>query len=187
MSSYEIEHASFAEEERKQRQRQEQRHQAQGRAPSRLSRSEPLLATFFSPDRVAVQPSAFADLANALRQHGAVDSSLMESMIEQLLTEARGTVEGSGGVDQTFLDTLDRVSKKALRADDACPICATMYIEDKYSLIVQLRCKHRFDLECITPWLKLHTTCPMCRAEVQTPKTITLANDSEEEYDNTYG
>ena len=86
-----------------------------------------------------------------------------------------------------FLDTLDRVPKTSLKDDDACPICASAYLDDKYPLVVSLRCQHKFDLECITPWLKLHTTCPMCRAEVQKARVEPVKDDSEEEYDDTYG
>lgn len=40
--------------------------------------------------------------------------------------------------------------------------------KDPYPLIVRLPChpSHLYDLECITPWLKLHTTCPLDRKEL---------------------
>lgn len=43
-----------------------------------------------------------------------------------------------------------------------------LLLQDPYPLIVRLPChpSHLYDLECITPWLKLHTTCPLDRTEL---------------------
>lgn len=179
MASYADDHASYAEEQ------SVRREQVQS---SRLDRNDPLLSTFFSDARLSQVPTQelFADLAQALQNHGPESNSLMARMVEQLFTEASEHETGKG-VDQEFLDTLDRVSKSAIKADDACPICATPYLDDKYPLVVSLKCRHSFDLECITPWLKLHTTCPMCRAEVTKARQVVVEPDSEEEYDDTYG
>lgn len=89
------------------------------------------------------------------------------------------------GLPQSFLDTLDRVDRKTLKKDDTCPICATPYLEDQYPLVVKLRCGHKFDLECIGIWFKEHSSCPMCRQNVEKQKPIPIPDD-EEEYDDTY-
>lgn len=183
MASYAEDHASYAEE---------QRNRARDHASSsRLDRNDPLLASFFetgaTTDSPVAVPALFANLAQALQNHDeGVNNPLMARMIAQLLGEASAH-ESPQGVKQEFLDTLDRVPKSSLKVDDACPICATPYLDDKYPLVVSLKCRHRFDLECITPWLKLHTTCPMCRADVQTRRLEVTEVDSEEEYDDTYG
>ena len=180
MASYETEHHTYQSE------LQAERENA-STAGTRLSRNEPLLASFFSTDRLTAQPALFSDLARAFQSHEPAENSLMTSMISQLLAEAQGE-ETSSGLDQQFLDSLDRVDTKTLTKDDSCPICATPYLDDKYPLVVRLKCSHQFDLECITPWLKLHTTCPMCRGDVRKSQTAPIQyEDSEEEYDNTYG
>lgn len=178
MASYADDHASYADEHA-------------GRTPedttARLSRHDPLLASFFSSAPFEGPNSTmFQDLAQALQNRDPSTNPLMARMIEQLLSEASSGAKPPG-VDQNFLDSLDRVPKQSLSADDSCAICATPYLDDKYSLVVNLKCKHSFDLECITPWLKLHTTCPMCRAEVQQPRNPIAYDDSEEEYDDCYG
>lgn len=97
---------------------------------------------------------------------------------------------GSQGVTQEFLDRLDRVSKKSLKPDDACPICTSKFLDDKYPLVVNLPCniKHRFDLECVGPWLKLHATCPLCRTDFLKKKEppVPQEDDEEEDYDDFY-
>ena len=81
---------------------------------------------------------------------------------------------------------LDRVSKKSLKPDDACPICAIPFLDDKYPLVVRLPCNksHMFDLECIQPWLKLNTTCPLDRKDLskkkETPKSAPQDEDEED-------
>jgi hypothetical protein len=91
------------------------------------------------------------------------------------------------GVDDSFFDTLERVNIKKLKDDDACPICTNDYKNDKHPLVVELPCnsKHRFDLECIGPWLKLNKTCPLCRTDVTMKKKkeipIVIDDDDDEE------
>lgn len=83
------------------------------------------------------------------------------------------------GVSQEFLDSLERVSIDKLPNKETadCPICTNKFIDDKYPLLVKLPCSvqqvngkkakgHIFDLECIGPWLKVNSTCPLCRFDV---------------------
>ena len=91
------------------------------------------------------------------------------------------------GVSQEYLDALDRVGRKTLAADDDCAICKIPYLEDQYCLVVELPCKgrHRFDLECVGPWLRSKGTCPMCREELGKKKEVPQV-DSEDETDMMY-
>ncbi|WKY13439.1 hypothetical protein Q1695_004344 [Nippostrongylus brasiliensis] len=47
-------------------------------------------------------------------------------------------------------------------ADDACPICLCS-MDEGFSRPES--CRHRFDLDCLTEWVKLRLSCPSCRAE----------------------
>ncbi|KAF2151903.1 hypothetical protein K461DRAFT_322046 [Myriangium duriaei CBS 260.36] len=94
------------------------------------------------------------------------------------------------GVSDTFLADLERIPKSKLKNGDSCPICANDFLDDEYPLVVRLPCHkdHVFDLECITPWLKVNPTCPMDRQQLVKEKTVegTKADDDEEEYDDMY-
>lgn len=93
------------------------------------------------------------------------------------------------GVPQSYLDELERVPKKALKKDDICPICAEKFLDDEYPLVVQLPCHktHRFDLECVGPWLRLQGTCPLDRKELMKKKEVPkVEKDEEEDYDEYY-
>ncbi|OTB09509.1 hypothetical protein M426DRAFT_80449 [Hypoxylon sp. CI-4A] len=95
------------------------------------------------------------------------------------------------GLDQAYLDTLERVSRKQLErsADDACPICAERYLDDKYPLVVELPCHgtHCFDLECVGPWLLSKGTCPLCRMDLTKKKVVEVPKDEEDEDDDLDG
>lgn len=118
-----------------------------------------------------------------------VEPQMME-MLTSMIRSSNGMISlddsnQSKGVDDAFLDTLERVDVKKLKDDDTCPICTNDYKSDPHPLVVELPCnsKHRFDLECIGPWLKLNKTCPLCRTDVTIKKNKVEYVDSEEEED----
>ncbi|ODV82581.1 hypothetical protein CANARDRAFT_30733 [[Candida] arabinofermentans NRRL YB-2248] len=93
------------------------------------------------------------------------------------------SINGGKGINEEFLDTLDRVPIKKIPIDKCCPICTTDFHSEKYPLVVELPCnqKHYFDLDCIAPWLKLNRTCPLCRVDVTVGKKKEEIVDSEVE------
>ncbi|KAL1215305.1 E3 ubiquitin-protein ligase MPSR1 [Cardamine amara subsp. amara] len=46
-----------------------------------------------------------------------------------------------------------------------CAICLEEW--SKGDLATELPCKHKYHLECIDKWLKIHSTCPQCRYVVE--------------------
>ena len=78
--------------------------------------------------------------------------------------------------------------KKLLKPNQSCPICGNPFLDDQYPLVVRLPCheSHLFDLECITPWLKLHPTCPMDRKDLLKKKEPPPVSKEEEEEDGEY-
>ncbi|KAF2690007.1 hypothetical protein K458DRAFT_439121 [Lentithecium fluviatile CBS 122367] len=114
---------------------------------------------------------------------------LLVSMIEVLQQHADNPPTELNGVPNSFLDELDRVPKKSLKPTDTCPICRNPFLEDEFPLVVELPCHrdHRFDLDCIAPWLKLNSTCPLDRKELLKKKQPPPPPaEDEEEYDDMY-
>ncbi|KAK8588774.1 hypothetical protein V6N13_087669 [Hibiscus sabdariffa] len=62
--------------------------------------------------------------------------------------------------------------------DTRCPICLADY-KGNDSLRLLPGCGHLFHLECVDHWLRLHATCPVCRASpLQTQlSAMPLADD----------
>lgn len=141
--------------------------------------------------------------------HGSPNDEMLEYMIHTLVGMADEPPKALQGVPQTFLDGLERVPKPELRTrharlgSDNCPICTIPFVEDEYPLVVRLPChqEHVFDMECIAPWLKTNTTCPLCRTalvkeEKKETQEQTLASllgphvaeeDDDAEYNDMYG
>ncbi|CAJ2504861.1 Uu.00g122550.m01.CDS01 [Anthostomella pinea] len=110
-----------------------------------------------------------------------------QRFLEQLMGVLEGDIAAPPdhvpGVTQEYLDTLERVPRKALEVDDSCPICRGKYLDDKYCLVVELPChgRHRYDLECAGPWLLSKGNCPMCRMDLTKKRVVEVPKDDEED------
>jgi hypothetical protein len=51
---------------------------------------------------------------------------------------------------------------------DECAVCI-VELRDGDSARLLPRCSHRFHADCVGAWLRLHATCPLCRASVVAP------------------
>jgi hypothetical protein len=140
-----------------------------------------------TPVQVAAAEQLLQEQYHALRVSATSEGhqEFLDRLIDdiQLLVEVPPTeVEG---VPQSYLDELDRVPKKALKATDTCPICGECFLDDRFPLVVQLPCHktHRFDLECVGPWLRLQGTCPLDRKKLLKKKEVPKPTEDEEEHD----
>ncbi|KAK3349408.1 hypothetical protein B0T25DRAFT_242046 [Lasiosphaeria hispida] len=111
----------------------------------------------------------------------------LRELVEALEEDVAHPPTSIPGVSQEYLDGLDRVARKTIKKDETCPICAERYLDDQYCLVVELPChhSHRFDLECVGPWLRSKGTCPLCRKELAKKKEVVV--DDEEEDDDPNG
>ena len=85
--------------------------------------------------------------------------------------------QGNPPASQTAIDKLKhfKMEKKYCKKDDKdpkklefpeCSICLTEVNEGQDTIL--LPCGHMFHDECVTKWLKIHNTCPLCRFEIPT-------------------
>lgn len=114
------------------------------------------------------------------------NADLLRDLISHIEDDIDSPPEKVPGVPQSYLDSLERVSKKQLKKTDTCPICAEPFLDDEYPLVVVLPChdSHRFDLECVGPWLRLQGTCPLDRKDLMKKKEAPKAQDDDEEEDD---
>lgn len=137
--------------------------------------------------------------SNALRMMNEEEGShVIQSFLEALDRMGSEFSPTEEGVDDAFLDSLERVDVSTLAEGADCPICTNRFVDNDYPLIVQLPCvalkkAHVFDMDCISPWLKVNSTCPLCRFNVhdaakirkqRLQEELALAQDDEDEEDD---
>jgi hypothetical protein len=112
-----------------------------------------------------------------------INQALLTDLISTIESQIEHPPEKPAGVPQSYLDELDRVPKKVLRKTDTCAICGEAFLDDEYPLVVQLPCHktHRFDLDCVGPWLRMQGTCPLDRKELLKKEVVRVVDDDEEE------
>ncbi|WVZ98170.1 hypothetical protein U9M48_043639 [Paspalum notatum var. saurae] len=66
------------------------------------------------------------------------------------------------------------------------PECAVCIVElrDGDSARLLPRCGHRFHADCVGAWLRLHATCPLCRARVVAPKAAAATGEARNAKDD---
>ncbi|KAL6493925.1 hypothetical protein OROGR_031834 [Orobanche gracilis] len=77
-------------------------------------------------------------------------------------------VVGSDGLDESLIGKINvcRYEKgDGLVEGTECAVCLSEFQENE-SLRLLPKCSHAFHLPCIDMWLKSHSNCPLCRANV---------------------
>ncbi|KAI9144506.1 hypothetical protein BKA69DRAFT_1012901, partial [Paraphysoderma sedebokerense] len=86
----------------------------------------------------------------------------LDNLISQLMSETH-TKSGPPPASKSFIESLPKIDHPELTFNESpiCSICTDTYSSS--STVTKLPCSHHFDVSCITPWLQLHNTCPVCR------------------------
>ncbi|CAN0914292.1 E3 ubiquitin-protein ligase ATL6 [Linum grandiflorum] len=105
------------------------------------------------------------------------ESNSAVGSIRNLGRSRRGAAAAARGLDQAVIETFPtmvysavkglKIGKGALE----CAVCLNEF-EDDETLRLIPKCDHVFHPECIDAWLESHTTCPVCRADLNlTPQS----------------
>uniref|UniRef100_A0A7S1ES25 RING-type domain-containing protein n=1 Tax=Timspurckia oligopyrenoides TaxID=708627 RepID=A0A7S1ES25_9RHOD len=67
------------------------------------------------------------------------------------------------GLSQKCIDSIPVCNSidDSCKFGDECIICMTKY--EKAELLRVLKCEHVYHRDCVDPWLRLSTQCPLCR------------------------
>ncbi|XP_019056071.1 PREDICTED: E3 ubiquitin-protein ligase Os04g0590900 [Nelumbo nucifera] len=82
----------------------------------------------------------------------------------------------TGGLDEALIKSITVCKYK--RGDGLidgadCSVCLSEFQEDE-SLRLLPKCSHAFHVTCIDTWLKSHSNCPLCRANIVSPNPLPL-------------
>uniref|UniRef100_A0ACD5U2J7 Uncharacterized protein n=1 Tax=Avena sativa TaxID=4498 RepID=A0ACD5U2J7_AVESA len=81
--------------------------------------------------------------------------------------------------DQLPVSVYDSSSDIATGGKAECAVCIVEFRDGDLARLLP-RCGHRFHAACVDAWLRLHSTCPLCRADVVAPPpaaTVEQKND----------
>jgi len=79
-------------------------------------------------------------------------------------SQQSGTPPASKAAVDALVKT--HVTQEQCDAQLDCAVCLEQYTTGEQ--VTQLPCKHAFHESCVMPWLKIHSTCPSCRNQLQT-------------------
>lgn len=85
--------------------------------------------------------------------------------LDAVITHLMSQLENSGPppLTQTQIGAIPnvKITEEHCRNNMQCSVCMDDFVLEE--TVKKLRCEHLFHENCITPWLQMHATCPVCR------------------------
>lgn len=101
------------------------------------------------------------------RLRGAESRQMLEIESRIDIEQPEHGISGLEPVLVAAIPTLRFTREAFSSAEDAqCSICLGEY-QEKEVLRIMPKCGHNFHLSCIDEWLRKHSTCPVCRFQIQ--------------------
>ncbi|KAK8904309.1 hypothetical protein QC760_007726 [Botrytis cinerea] len=63
---------------------------------------------------------------------------LLDLLISSITSQIDSPPTTISGCSQAYLDTIDRIPRSSLKADETCPICGEKFLDDQYCLVVSV-------------------------------------------------
>eukprot|EP00005_Dracoamoeba_jomungandri_P003668 CAMPEP_0174253686 /NCGR_PEP_ID=MMETSP0439-20130205/3054_1 /TAXON_ID=0 /ORGANISM="Stereomyxa ramosa, Strain Chinc5" /LENGTH=176 /DNA_ID=CAMNT_0015334849 /DNA_START=307 /DNA_END=837 /DNA_ORIENTATION=+ len=103
----------------------------------------------------------------------------IDDILNQLFENARG--QGAPPASDNAIKALEKkiITSKEVEKTEDCPICKDDFVLDEE--VIEMGCSHRFHPDCLTRWLKMRNTCPVCRYEIE---SATENGDNEDTTSN---
>ncbi|CAK9162483.1 unnamed protein product [Ilex paraguariensis] len=92
----------------------------------------------------------------------------LEQLIQQL-AENDPNRYGTPPASKSVIEGLPniKITQELLASDSSqCAVCKDGF--EIHEEVKQIPCRHIYHKDCITPWLELHNSCPVCRHELPT-------------------
>ncbi|KAF2359402.1 Zinc finger RING-type [Trinorchestia longiramus] len=88
--------------------------------------------------------------------------------LDAVITHFMGQLENTGPAplspEQISAIPASTITMDLCKNKAQCSVCMEDFILEES--VKKLRCEHLFHEPCITPWLKMHATCPVCRTSL---------------------
>ncbi|KOB78684.1 Uncharacterized protein OBRU01_01935 [Operophtera brumata] len=91
----------------------------------------------------------------------------LDAVVTQLLGQLENTGPPPLPTEQIATIPSEEITAAQVEANMSCSVCW-----DTFTLgetVSRLECTHIFHPACISPWLQLHATCPICRRSLVPP------------------
>ncbi|CAO3702851.1 unnamed protein product [Rhizopus stolonifer] len=111
----------------------------------------------------------------------AFSQTALDNIITQLMEQGGGSAPPPA--PEQVIESLPKreLSEKEKSQEADCAVCKdTFEITER---VIQLPCEHIFHDDCIRPWLKLNSTCPVCRKSVL-PENASHGQTSQEQHNS---
>ncbi|OIW01337.1 hypothetical protein TanjilG_10498 [Lupinus angustifolius] len=105
---------------------------------------------------------------NSYRTNNEVTNFNIEHHEDGVNNNELSQVSSSFGLDETLIKsiTVCKYKKDSVLVDGIdCSVCLSEFQENE-SLRLLPKCNHAFHIPCIDPWLKSHSSCPLCRSNI---------------------
>jgi hypothetical protein len=123
-----------------------------------------VLELFYIPE-MKKNPGRVSEIKNSIKKNKNVINMDQNGHEDNSITEPLLQIIGEKQQEKIINQRLSNIQQNANEDSEDCIICCCE-MEDSMKKMV-LKCKHKYHDTCLFDWLKVKTTCPMCRRNIR--------------------